>query len=146
MRHRPWNRLWTTLLLPLAAATAGPAAAQPMNLRTGGWDLVVKDLSGPQPVEIRTRLCLKREDIDSGAVFRHNPDAENCKTTIGARTPTRITYTIVCSGAEASRSTFELVAPTPETMTIRARTEGAGQATVEVTGRFANASCVGYDR
>lgn len=135
MRRNAW-------IATLLAATAVPAVAQVLNLRTGGWDLTSKDKSG---VEIKTKMCLTKEDLDAGEAFRKNEDAENCKTTPGVRTATRLTATIVCTGNEPSRSTFELVASSPVTMTIKSRTEGADSGTVEVTGRFASASCKGYE-
>jgi hypothetical protein len=130
----------------LLSALAGTAAAQVLNVRTGGWDLTVKSNSGGEAMEVKTRTCLKKEDLDAGAVFKKNEDAMNCKTTFVVRSATRLSYTVVCTGADASRSTMEISAPTPETMTIRAKTEGAGAGTVEATGRFASASCAGYDK
>jgi hypothetical protein len=132
----------SALIFPLLAAMAASADAQVMNARPGGWDLTLKDQAG---VETRTKMCLKKEDLDAGEVFRRHEDAENCKTTRGVRTPTRVTYTIVCTGSEPSRSTYDLVATSPETMTVKVRTEGTDAGTLDITGRFASASCKGYD-
>lgn len=119
---------WIFLLL---AATTGTVRAQVPNLRTGDWNVTVKENSGGcEVVEVRTKLCLKKEDIDVGEVFRNNEDAENCKTTLGTRSATRVTGTIVCTGGDASRSTYEIVAHSPETMTMKTKTEGAESGTV----------------
>ncbi len=129
----------------LLFATTSTVGAQVLNLRPGGWDITVKERSGGGAVMATTKTCLTKEDLDIGAVFRKNEDAEGCKTTLGVRSTTRVTGTIVCTGSDASRSTYEIVAHTPETMTMKTRTEGADSGTVEVTGRFASASCKGYD-
>lgn len=133
-------------LAVLLFATTVTAGAQVLNLRPGGWDLTVKDKSGGETNQVTTKICLTKEDLDIGAVFRKNEDAEGCKTTLGVRSPARVTGTIVCTGSDASRSTYEIVAHTPETMTMKTRTEGEGAGTVEVTGRFASPSCKGYDQ
>ncbi len=133
--------IWIATLLTAASLSVD---AQTLNLRTGGWDLVIKDSSDGETVEIKTKMCLKKEDLDADAPFRRNDDAENCKTTLRTRTATRMSYIIVCTGVEASRSTYDITAGNPETMTIKGRTEGSDSGTIEVTGRFASASCLGY--
>jgi hypothetical protein len=130
----------------LLASTAGTVGAQVLNRRTGGWELTVRKTPAVGEVtELKTRMCLRKEDLDADAVFRSNEDAENCKTTRGTRTATRLTYTIVCTGEDASRSSFELVAKSPETLTIKATTEGVDAGTAEVAGRFASAGCQGFE-
>ena len=70
---------------------------------------------------------------------------------LSERTPTRYAGTMSCkSTAGLSQGTFEIVAKTPETVLMTTASKGKGpqgnfDIRTEIKGRWASASCKGYD-
>jgi hypothetical protein len=134
----PVNRV----LIGIAAAfIAASSSAQSLNVRLGGWDMTMTaDIKGAPRVS-KFKTCVTKEDIDSSRAFQKDEDCTNKLTT---RTATRWVGTTVCTGDHPSTSTFEIEARNPETIAVKT-TKAPGNVVVEFAGRWASASCKGYE-
>jgi hypothetical protein len=128
----------------LVGAAAG-ASAQALNVRTGGWDLTVKMSFGGQLREHRFKTCVTKEDLDSARAFQKDDD--DCTHKLTTRSATRWAGSVTCGGEHPSKGTFDITAISPESITMKSTREAAkqGSGSIEMTGRFASASCMGYE-
>jgi Protein of unknown function (DUF3617) len=124
-----------------AAVIAASSPAQSLNVRLGGWDMTMTAEIKGAPRVNKFKTCLTKEDIDSNRAFQKDDDCTNKLTT---RTATRWVGTTVCKGDQPSTGTFEIEARNPETIAMKA-TKTPGNVVVEMSGRWASASCKGYE-
>jgi hypothetical protein len=138
-------------LVPVAAAlVAGAALAQPLAVKPGGWDMTMSlSVNGATPKLTPWKTCVTKEDLARDAAFQNDPD---CQYRISARTATRFSGAVSCKNADMqTRGEFEMVAPSPDSITVKTTTQGsAGKggavtARMELKGHWASASCKGYD-
>ena len=92
--------------------------------------------------------CVTKEELEKDQAFQKD---EGCVQKLSERTPTRYAGTMSCkSTAGQSQGTFEIVAKTPETVVLTTTAKGKGpqgnfDIRTEIKGRWASASCKGYD-
>ena len=138
------------LALPLALVILSPGAqAQTLNLRPGGWDLTMSVAMGGAAARVsQLKSCVTKEELEKDQAFQKD---EGCVQKLSERTPTRYAGTMSCkSTAGQSQGTFEIVARTPETVLMTTSVKGKGpqgnfDIRTEIKGRWASASCKGYD-
>jgi hypothetical protein len=134
----------------LLLATSPWAGAQALNLRPGGWDMTMSlATNGSAPKVSPFKTCVTNEDLERGRTFQKD---EDCTYTTSARTPTRTAGTASCKNDQGqTRGDFEIVAASPETVVVKIASSssstkgGAVETRMELKGRWASASCQGYD-
>lgn len=146
MPATPLRRIYPALLLALAAG----AGAEPLKVRPGGWDMTMSvSINGGAPKIHPLKSCVTKEDLERDQAFQKD---EDCEHKISARTSTRLAGTVSCkSDGVQSRGEFEVLASTPESITLKMSSKGSTpksgtvESRTEVKGRWASASCKGYD-
>jgi hypothetical protein len=134
----------------MLVATSSWAGAQALNVRLGGWDMTMSlAMNGGAPKVSPYKTCLTKEDLEGAGAFQKD---ESCTYKISARTPTRMAGTSSCKNDQGqTRGDFEIVAASPETIVMKTASKGsiakggAVDMRMEVKGRWASASCKGYD-
>lgn len=130
---------------------AMPVASQPADLRMGGWNVTMAmAMPGQAPRTSELKTCVTREDVDSLRMF--NPE-ESCKLSQVQRSAQRLSAHQTCKRPDGgtSESDFEVRFDGPAayamSSTMRPGTgKGAGSTIkLEMTGRWAQASCKGFD-
>lgn len=130
------------LVLPLAIA------AQTPNLRPGGYEVTMSvAVGGAASRTSKLKVCVTREDLASMKAFEKD---EDCKYQFATRSATRVTGSTVCNmGGTQSKGEFEIQFPTPESYVMTGGNRVAGKpgsdSRIELKGRWASASCDGYD-
>ena len=135
---------------PLAFVAASPwAGAQSLNVRPGGWDMTMSvSMGGAGPRVTPLKTCVTKEELETDQAFQKD---ESCVQKLSERTAVRYAGTASCkSSAGQSQGTFEIVAKTPETVQMTTVSKGKGpqgnfDMRMEIKGRWASASCKGYD-
>lgn len=133
-------------LMPLVAGLLAPlavSAAEPLNVKTGQWEIttltqtqgtppIPEDVLAKMPAEQRAKLeamfgnregappkahksteCVTKEDL---AKPFHASEDENCQTTILKSTSTTQDIAVSCKGEHVSSGKMHIEAPTPESM------------------------------
>jgi hypothetical protein len=139
------HALATTLI---AASTW--AGAQSLDIRPGGWNLTMSlSINGAAPRVSPLKSCVTKEELQRDQAFQQDND---CIRKISARTPSRIVGTMTCRSDDMQmQGEFEMVAASPESVMMKTTTKGIGKAVgtiesrMEIKGRWASASCKGYD-
>ncbi len=122
----------------IAAAACATAVADPLAIKPGGWNMHVVVAGGKA---FDAKSCVTKEDLQ---LLRAMGD-DDCKYTVKSSSSSRLAGTSVCAGK--TRGEFEINAKSTEqvAMTITS-VDGKGVARgVEITGRWASASCKGFD-
>jgi hypothetical protein len=136
--------------LPLACVWLSPwASAQALNLRPGGWDISMSlAMGGAAPEVSALKSCVTKEELESDNALQKD---ESCTRKLTARSPTRYAGTVSCKDkAFQSQGTFEIVASSRESFVMTNSVKGTGpkghiDMRMEMKGRWASASCQGYD-
>jgi hypothetical protein len=131
-------------------AAASWAGAQPLNVRPGGWDMTMSlVVNGTSPKVTPVKSCVTKEDLERDQAFQKD---EDCSYKISARTPTRFAGTVSCKNENMqTRGEFEIVAASPEVIAMKTASKGSStkggamDVRMEMKGRWASASCKGYD-
>jgi hypothetical protein len=160
------------LVAAAACVTAQTVSAQAIAVKTGGWEMTYKmqaDMPGlPPELEKmapaqRTKMeaalreswkprthnaktCLTKADLAEMA--KGPDDSESCKYSNLKISSTRWEGDMTCAGGRTGRAVLN--APSPDrvngTVTMRIPTsKGEGKSTMELSGRWASASCKGYE-
>jgi hypothetical protein len=137
-------------LLGILVAASPWVAAQPLNIRPGGWDLTLSvAVNGGAPKASPIKSCVTKEDLERDQAFQKD---EDCSYKISARSPTRFAGAVSCKNDDMqTRGEFEVVAASPETIVMKTAAKGSSakggavQTRMELKGRWASASCKGYD-
>jgi hypothetical protein len=137
-------------LLAVLVAASPWAGAQPLNIRPGGWDITMSvAINGGAPKVSPIKSCVTKEDLERDQAFQKD---EDCSYKISARSPTRFAGAVTCKNdSMQTRGEFEVVAASPETIVMKTSTKGSSakggsvDARMEMKGRWASASCKGYD-
>lgn len=138
------------VLPAMLVATSTWAGAQALNVRAGGWDMTMSlAINGGTPKVNPFKSCVTKEDLARDQAFQKD---EDCSYKISARTPTRMAGTVTCKNDQGqTRGDFEIVAASPETIVMKTTSKGSGtkggavETRMEFKGRWASASCKGYD-
>lgn len=142
MSNQYLSRLAVAVCLDVVA---GAATAQALAVKPGGWNLHIVPTGVPGARPFDAKSCITKEELQSLRAFQKDDD---CKYTVKSSTAARWAGSAVCDGKE--RGEFELVAKADDqiAMTI-SFTDGAGGKgalrRVETTGRWASASCKGFN-
>lgn len=139
-----------TGLAAALAATSSWAGAQALNVRPGGWDMTMSlATNGGAPKVSPFKTCVTKEDLARDQAFQKD---EDCTNKISTRTPTRMAGTASCKNDQGqTRGDFEIVAASPETIVMTTTSKGSStrggsvETRMELKGRWASASCKGYD-
>ena len=138
----PWAAVCFALAMPAIHA-------QTLNLRPGGWDLTMSVTTGGAAARVSPlKSCVTKEELEKDQAFQKD---EGCVQKLSERTPTRYAGTMCCKSTSGqSQGTFEIVARTPETVLMTTSVKGKGpqgnfDIRTEIKGRWASASCKGYD-
>jgi len=137
-------------LCALLVAASPWASAQPLNVRPGGWDMTVSvSINGGAPKVSPIKSCVTKEDLERDQAFQKD---EDCSYKISARSSTRFAGAVSCKNdSMQTRGEFEVVAASPETIVMKTATKGSSakggtvDSRMEMRGRWASASCKGYD-
>jgi Protein of unknown function (DUF3617) len=136
--------------LVLALGVVSPwAGAQALNVRPGGWDMTISVAMGGGAAKVTPlKTCVTKEELEGDHAFQKD---ESCTHKINARTATRVVGTMSCkTSAGQGQGTIEIVAKTPDTVLMTTTMKGSGpqgsiDVRTEVKGRWASASCKGYN-
>jgi hypothetical protein len=145
----PVSLIRFTLLAILVAASSS-AFAQSLNVRPGGWDMTMSvAINGAAPKVAPIKSCVTKADLARDQAFQKD---EDCSYKISARTPTRFAGTVSCKNENMqTRGEFEIVAASPEVIAMKTASKGSStkggamDVRMEMKGRWASASCKGYD-
>jgi hypothetical protein len=131
------------------AALSSWASAQALNLRAGGWNMTMSmAMGGGAPRVTPLKTCITKEELDSDQALQKD---ESCVRKLTVRTPTRLAGTMSCKNeAGQVQGTFEIVAVAPDSVHLTTVSKGKGpqgniDMRLEMKGRWASASCKGYD-
>jgi len=137
----------TRIRVAAAAAlmvAAGATQAQALAVKPGGWNLHVVPTGTPGARPFDSKSCVTTEELQSLRAFQKDDD---CKDTIKSSTSSRWAGSAVCDGK--MRGEFEIVAKGDDQIAMTLSMEGAGGKSalrrMEMTGRWAGASCKGFD-
>jgi hypothetical protein len=127
-----------------------PARAQPADLRLGGWNVTMTmTVVGQPPHTSQLKTCVTKEDVDSLRMF--NPE-EGCKLSQTQRSAQRVSAKQTCKRGDGGTSEGDFDVrfdgAAAYTMTAMMRHSGKGappDGRLEMKGRWAQASCKGFD-
>jgi hypothetical protein len=140
-----------TAVLAVTSALPAEAPAQSLNVKAGGWDMKMTMTGGPPgaPREMAYKTCVTKEDLDRASAFQKDDD---CTYSVKAATAARWAGTMNCKREDgATTGEFDIQAKSPDTILMTASAKpvragkGPGEMRMEVTGRWASASCKGYE-
>lgn len=154
-----------------AVATPLFASADPLNMKTGMWEITMTTVTTGMPIpaealgrmlpEQRARIervlreragkpsshvtksCVTKNDLDQNHLLK-SADEKRCVKSIISKSASMIAFQQTCAAPRASTSQVEIEANTPETITAsmdNVQDGASGRIHVGIKGRWLSASC-----
>ncbi len=129
-------------LLVLLGALPLVAFAQPLDLKTGGWEVSVTTTGSDAPDKQTFVSCVTQSELVSGAAFEGS-DAAHCTRKGVVRTTQRYEFDETCRDPEPSQGhvSFEATSRDAYVGSIDRTLEGGARVHIAIVGFWVSATC-----
>jgi len=119
------------------------AHAEPIDLKTGGWEVSVTTTGAGAAADKQTfQTCVTKQDLASGGVFE-SEDETNCTHKVITQSAQRFEFDEACREPEPSKGHMVFEAKSREAYvgSIDRTLEGGAQVHIEMSGHWVSATC-----
>jgi hypothetical protein len=133
---KPGLFVLTLCLLPCCAH------AEPIDLKTGGWEVSVTTTGAGETDKQSFQSCVTKEGLASGSVFE-SEDETNCTRKVIRRSAQRFEFDEACREPEPSKGHMSFEAKSREAYvgSIDRTLQGGAQVHIEMSGHWVSATC-----
>jgi hypothetical protein len=130
--------------LVCAAILPAAASAEPIDLKTGGWEIVSVMPDGQ--VGSTQKECLSAEDLQNMRMFLPPESEANCTVQGQSQTKTTLDLKEVCAGPRPSTLTISIRANSPKkfVVTLTASANGTTER-AQMSARWIQDTCEGFN-